>query len=38
MDRAWTTLMSWHTQARAQGRWLSAGDLEQATKGGQDAR
>ena len=26
-----------HAQARAQGRWLSAGELEQATKGGQYA-
>ena len=33
--RLWTTLVSWHVQARAQGRWKSAGDLEQATKGGQ---
>ena len=29
--------MTLHTQARAQGRWLSAGELEQATKGGQYA-
>jgi putative transposase len=35
--RLWTTLVSWHAQARAQGRWLSAGELEQATKGGQYA-
>jgi putative transposase len=35
--RLWTTLVSWHAQARAQGHWLSAGDLEQATKGGQYA-
>ena len=35
--RRWTTLVSWHAQARTQGRWLSAGDLEQATKGGQFA-
>ena len=33
----WTTLVSWHAQARAQGRWLSASELEQATKGGQYA-
>ena len=35
--RLWTDLVRLHTQARAQGRWLSAGDLEQATKGGQYA-
>jgi hypothetical protein len=32
--RLWTDLVSWHAQARTQGRWLNAGDLEQATKGG----
>ena len=32
--RVWTDLVSWHAQARTQGRWLNAGDLEQATKGG----
>jgi putative transposase len=35
--RLWTTLVSWHAQARAQGRWLSPRELEQATKGGQYA-
>ena len=35
--RLWTDLVSLRAQARAQGRWLSAGDLEQATKGGQYA-
>jgi putative transposase len=35
--RLWTDLLAMHTQARAQGRWLSAGELEQATKGGQYA-
>jgi putative transposase len=30
--RLWTTLMSLHAQARAQGQWMSAGDLEQATQ------
>ena len=35
--RLWTDLVSLHAQARAQGRWLSAGELEQATKGGQYA-
>jgi len=35
--RLWTDLVTLHAQARAQGRWLSAGDLEQATKGGQYA-
>jgi hypothetical protein len=35
--RVWTDLLTLHTQARLQGRWLSAGDLEQATKGGQYA-
>ncbi len=33
----WTDLMSLHTQTSAQGRWLSAGELERATKGGQYA-
>ena len=33
--RVWTDLVRLHTQARAQGRWLSAGNLEQVTKGGQ---
>jgi putative transposase len=33
--RLWTDLVTLHTQARTKGRWLSAGDLEQATKGGQ---
>jgi hypothetical protein len=35
--RLWTDLIRLHTQARAQGQWLSAGELEQATKGGQYA-
>ena len=35
--RLWTDLVTLHTQARAQGQWLSAGELEQATKGGQYA-
>ena len=35
--RLWTDLLGLHAQARAHGRWLSAGDLEQATKGGQYA-
>src|SRR5215471_18065213 len=33
--RLWTDLLTLHAQARAQGRWRSAGELEQATKGGQ---
>ena len=33
--RVWTDLVRLHTPARLQGRWKSAGDLEQATKGGQ---
>jgi hypothetical protein len=33
--RLWTALVSWHAQARAHGQWLSASDLEPATKGGQ---
>jgi hypothetical protein len=28
--RLWTALVSVHAQARAQGQWLSASDLEQA--------
>ena len=32
--RLWSDLLTLHAQARAQGRWLSAGELEQATKGG----
>src|SRR5262249_44801422 len=35
--RLWTDLLTRHAQARAQGRLLSAGDLEQATKGEQYA-
>jgi putative transposase len=35
--RLWTDLLTLHAQAPAQGRWLSAGELEQATKGGQYA-
>jgi putative transposase len=35
--RLWTALAHLHAEARAQGQWLSAGDLEQATKGGQYA-
>src|SRR5215510_4736710 len=35
--RLWTDLLTLHVQARLQERWLSAGDLEQATKGGQYA-
>jgi putative transposase len=35
--RLWTDLVALHAQARTQGRWLSAGALEQATKGGQYA-
>ena len=35
--RLWTDLVTLHTQARLQGRWLGAGDLEQATTGGQYA-
>ena len=33
--RLWTDLLTLHAQVRAQGRWLGAGELEQATKGGQ---
>ena len=36
--RLWSDLVQLHTTARAQGQWLSASDLEQATKGGQYAR
>ena len=36
-ERLWTDLLTLHAQARAQGQWLSASDLEQATKGGQYA-
>src|SRR5215831_19238782 len=35
--RLWMDLVAMHTQARTQGQWLSAGELEQATKGGQYA-
>jgi putative transposase len=35
--RLWTDLVTLLMQARAEGRWLSAGALEQATKGGQYA-
>ena len=35
--RLWTDLLTLHAQARAQGQWLGAGDLEQTTKGGQYA-
>jgi putative transposase len=35
--RLWTDLVSLHAQARAHGRWLNSGDLEQATKGRQYA-
>jgi putative transposase len=35
--RLWTDLVRLHTRARAQGQWLSAGEFEQATKGGQYA-
>jgi putative transposase len=35
--RLWTDLMRQHAAARTQGQWFSAGDLEQATKGGQYA-
>jgi putative transposase len=35
--RLWTDLVTLHSLARAHGRWLSAGELEQATKGGQYA-
>jgi len=35
--RLWTDLVTLHSQARAHGQWLSVGELEQATKGGQYA-
>jgi putative transposase len=35
--RLWTDLVTLSTQAREEGRWLSAGELEQATKGAQYA-
>ena len=35
--RLWTDLVTLHAQARTQGQWLSAGEFEQATKGGQYA-
>jgi putative transposase len=35
--RLWTNLVTVHTQAREHGQWLSARELEQATKGGQYA-
>src|SRR5258708_5896898 len=35
--RLWTDLVHLHVAARTQGQWLSAGDLETATKGGQYA-
>src|SRR5215470_257048 len=35
--RLWTDLVGMHAQARLQNRWLSVGDLERATKGGQYA-
>ena len=35
--RLWSDLVTLHTQARTQGQWLSASELEQATKGGQYA-
>ena len=35
--RLWTDLVTLHAMARAQGRWRSAAELEQATKGGQYA-
>jgi putative transposase len=35
--RLWTDLVTLHAQARAHGQWLSASELEQATKGGQYA-
>jgi hypothetical protein len=35
--RVWTDLLTRHARACAQGQWLSAGELEQATKGGQSA-
>ncbi len=35
--RLWTNLVRLHADARAQGQWLTVGELEQATKGGQYA-
>ncbi len=35
--RLWTDLVALHAQTREQGQWLSASELEQATKGGQYA-
>jgi putative transposase len=35
--RLWTDLVQLHSKGRTQGQWLSAGELEQATKGGQYA-
>jgi putative transposase len=35
--RLWTDLVRLHAETRAQGHWLSASELEQATKGGQYA-
>jgi putative transposase len=35
--RLWTELVRLHAEQRRQGRWLAAGDLEKATKGGQYA-
>src|SRR5215468_8249373 len=35
--RLWTHLVRLHANARAQGQWLTAGDMERATKGGQYA-
>jgi putative transposase len=35
--RLWTELVTLHAQAREHGQWLSASELEQATKGGQYA-
>ena len=35
--RLWTDLVTLHAPGREEGRWLSAGELEQATKGGQYA-
>jgi putative transposase len=32
--RLWTVLVRLHADGRAQGQWLTAGDLEKATKGG----
>ena len=35
--RLWTDLVTLLTQSRSEGRWLSAWELEQATRGGQYA-